>query len=502
MKDIDKDLPNEENKVSDIQESIDFDKEEAENVTDDKYGEKSEQEDQAQSQSEIKDNVEEEGCAEEQAEALDEESIDAEEKENGDSEKVAAEEELSQQCSSSYAPPYYVPTVVTGANASSDDKKDKRGKHERRGVVLLVTVALLACLGISFVSGALAGMIIPSITDSLGISQSGKDVISVKKNQYTINLSENTDVDYVPQSVAEVVQKIGNSVVEISTSSVQWDSFYGQYVTSGAGSGVILAQNDSYGFLLTNHHVVDGASEVIVRLTNGDEYNALVLDSTKNFDIAVLKIEKKGDEEFTVAPIGSSESLVVGQEVIAIGNPLGQLGGTVTDGIISALDRNIVIDGVSMVLLQHNAAINPGNSGGGLFDMMGNLIGIVNAKSSDTGIEGLGFAIPIDLAYDIFENVMENGYISGIPTLGIEVDYGTPAYLGYTEGLYVIDATNNADFKKLDRIIAINDRTITSAADYYAAIDELEIGDEVTVTVSRSNRKLDIKTTVMERVPE
>lgn len=313
--------------------------------------------------------------------------------------------------------------------------------------------------------------------------------ISIIKNAPKIEVTQNTDVNYVPQSIPEVVRKIGDSVVEISTSSVVNDRFFHQYVTSGAGSGVIITQSEEAGYLLTNHHVIDGASEIIVRLTSGEEYEAQILGSDSDLDLALLRIVKKSNETFTVAPLGDSSKLAVGQDVIAIGNPLGSLGGTVTNGIISALDRTVTIDNVEMVLLQHNAAINPGNSGGGLFDAMGNLIGIVNAKTSETGIEGLGFAIPINIAYDFFNRVMVIE-----PAIGISVTYG---HIDRVVGVYVTAISDETSkFKTYDRITAINGQQIASESDYYTALGSIKIGDTVTFTVQRDSSMINISITL------
>lgn len=313
----------------------------------------------------------------------------------------------------------------------------------------------------------------------------GDENLTIIQNSPKVELVQNTDVDYEPKSISEVVLKIGDSVVEISTASVSTNGFFNQYVTSGAGSGVIITQSEEAGYLLTNHHVIDGAKEITVRLTNGDEYAAQILGSDSTNDLAVLRIEKKSGEIFTVAPLGDSSKLVVGQDVIAIGNPLGSLGGTVTDGIISALDRTVTIDGVSMVLLQHNAAINPGNSGGGLFDAMGNLIGIVNAKTSEAGIEGLGFAIPINIAHNFFNRVMVTE-----PALGIQVDY---AVMNRVVGMYVVNATESSKFEKYDRIVSVNGKTISTEADYSEAVGALKMNETVTFVVERDRKNVEIK---------
>jgi serine protease Do len=172
--------------------------------------------------------------------------------------------------------------------------------------------------------------------------------------------------------------------------------------------------------------------------------------------------------------------LLVGESVIAIGNPLGELGGTVTNGIISALDREITIDGNRMTLLQTNAAVNPGNSGGGLFDSTGMLIGIVNAKESDSGIEGLGFAIPADRVLKNVTDILEIGYITGRAGLGISVYAANGVY-----GVYAVESSGV--FKADDRIVAINGEAIHTLSDYNAVLSELTIGETVTVVVMRDD---------------
>ena len=392
------------------------------------------------------------------------------------------------QHSSYYTPPYYTPNFSSGNDGGSTPPPKKNNTSK----IAIAIVSIICVTVVVVIFASLLSVVISKI----GASDSGsvnmdKEELTVVKNSPKIEVVQNTDVDYVPKTIPEVVQSIGNSLVEISTSSVVNDSFFHQYVTSGAGSGVIITQSNDAGYIITNNHVVEGAKEITVRLTSGEEYSAQILGSDANSDLAVLRIAKTSGENFTAAPIGDSTKLSVGQEVIAIGNPLGSLGGTVTDGIISALDRTVVIDGISMVLLQHNAAINPGNSGGGLFDSMGNLIGIVNAKTSDTGIEGLGFAIPINIAYEFFNRVMITE-----PALGIKVTYGSS---NRVLGVYVTDITSeNSEFRMYDRIVSVNGQPISTAADYYAAIGALKIGDTVNISVIREGRQLNIMLTLQQ----
>ncbi len=229
--------------------------------------------------------------------------------------------------------------------------------------------------------------------------------MNIIKNDQGIDLNVQTGSTGYPEdmSIPEVVEKVQDTVVEIITQNVVTDMFYNQYVKSGAGSGVIITTD---GYIVTNYHVIDGARSATVRLTDGSEFSASFVGADPEKDVALIKINATG---LTAAVMGSSKALVVGQDVIAIGNPLGTLGGTVTNGIISALDRTVVVDGNQMTLMQTNAAINPGNSGGGLFNRAGELIGIVNAKQADTGIEGLGFAIPIDVVFACIEEITKAG---------------------------------------------------------------------------------------------
>jgi len=201
-------------------------------------------------------------------------------------------------------------------------------------------------------------------------------------------------------TIVEIAALTSESVVEIYTETVVNIGRFGSYIAEGAGSGVIISSD---GYIVTNNHVIEGASKITVRLKNGVEHEAALIGRDSKTDLAVLKIQESGLQS---AVFGDSDKLVVGELVVAIGNPLGKLGGTVTDGIISALSRNISVEGQMMNLLQTSAAVNPGNSGGGLFNRYGELIGIVNAKSSGSDIEGLGFAIPINVVKSAIEDIV------------------------------------------------------------------------------------------------
>ena len=204
-------------------------------------------------------------------------------------------------------------------------------------------------------------------------------------------------------------------------------------------------------------------------------------------------IRIKPDKEFPKLICGSSSAMKVGEGVVAIGNPLGQLGGTVTNGIVSALDRRIEVDGMTMVLMQTNAAVNPGNSGGGLFNMAGELIGIVNAKESGTGVEGLGFAIPIDRIYDTLVEIIEDKYIRGRPALDIEVNYVSSTWEAVKKygiqntGIFVTKS-NIDEIEVDDYIVSVNNELVYDGTSYAAAISDLEVGETVTVELYRASQ--------------
>lgn len=308
-------------------------------------------------------------------------------------------------------------------------------------------------------------------------------------------------------SGAQVYKVASPSVVEITTESVATSSFLGQYITDGAGSGVIISED---GYIITNNHVIDGAINVTIRTSNGESYTAEVIGSDEQTDIAIIKIDAEG---LTPAVLGNSSDLIVGQKVFAIGNPLGTLGGSITDGMISALEREVTIEGQTMTLLQTNTAINPGNSGGGLFNANGELIGVVNAKSSGSGIEGIGFAIPIDDVKDIIDQLIEYGYIRGRAKIGINyieitstTDYWK--YITSEIGRYITDygvyvtASESDALKFGDRIVAIGDVSVSTGSDIKSELVNYSVGDVMEITVVRGQKMTKVEIELTEYVPE
>ena len=303
-------------------------------------------------------------------------------------------------------------------------------------------------------------------------------------------------------TVGQIVEKNADAVVEIVVESETMGMWGQQQISQGAGSGVIV--NES-GYIVTNYHVIEGAKHVTVTLHNGDSYNAKIVGGDNASDMAVLKINAKN---LKVVMIGDSSTVAVGDLAVAIGNPLGQLGGTATSGIISALDRRLTVEDRTLTLLQTDAAVNPGNSGGGLFNGRGELIGIVESKTSATGVEGLAFAIPINAIKDEINDLIDNGKVSARPSIGISIydisEQNAEYYNLDGEGVYIAevngDNAKKAGLKVNDKILSINGKEIESSSDLISRVRECKVGDTVTIVVSRSGQKISIKTKLEEMV--
>lgn len=373
----------------------------------------------------------------------------------------------------------------------SDDKPEKKKENNKNVKVIAITIAiLLASTACGFAGSILGNQLVNKNTDSNGNAVITKSIVN------TSNTAGST------ATTADVVTAVADSVVEISTETVQTNNFLQQYVSEGAGSGVII---DSNGYILTNNHVIQGASKIQVRTRNGNTYEAKLVGTDAESDLAVIKIEETGLKS---AVFSDSSKLVVGETAIAVGNPLGELGGTVTQGIISALDREITIEGQTMNLLQIDAAINPGNSGGGLFNSSGELIGIVNAKTSASGIEGLGFAIPSNTAQKIAADLIENGYVSGKVKLGVTMieinDKVTAAQYNVSDyGVYIAQVNANSDayyggLKSGDRVVSINGEEIETSSQIKDIIENSSVGDKLSFVVKRGTKEVNLEITLTE----
>ena len=309
------------------------------------------------------------------------------------------------------------------------------------------------------------------------------------------------------QTVAEIAQANADAVVEIVTESVQTDSWFGQYVTEGAGSGVIIDSDE--GYIITNNHVIEGASSVTVTLHNGEEYEAEVIGTDSSNDIGVIKIKAKN---LTAATYGNSDQLVVGEIAVAIGNPLGELGGTVTSGVISSTGREVTVDKQKMTLLQTDASINPGNSGGGLFNQYGQLIGIVCAKSSGSDVEGLGFAIPINTAAEVAQQIIKSGgdvsvgttgdAVIGVNVVNVDSKEAAEKYGVEKKGVYITGITSRnaqeAGFQIGDRFVKFEGKKVSNYDDLSSALSKHKSGDEVKVEVERNGKKVELKTVLVK----
>lgn len=381
---------------------------------------------------------------------------------------------------------------VNSAKPQKAKKPKKPKKPASRGFVaamLVVTVLASALLG--FGGGYLA--------NSLNTTTSGN--LTINK----VNSGASATSTAAKGSTTEIVQKTADSVVEISTESVVTGSFAQQYIQQGAGSGVIISAD---GYIITNYHVIEGANSVTVTLRDSSEYEATIVGSDEDSDIALIKIDADG---LTAVTFGDSSQLAVGDYVVAIGNPLGELGGTVTDGIISALAREVTIEDKQMTLLQTNAQISPGNSGGGLFNANGELVGIVNAKDSATEVEGIAFAIPINNVLDILGDLKEYGYVTGRVDLGMKftdiTSEQTAFYYGVNRtGCYVlsVDEGSNAEkagFVRGDLIISVNGTEISSSSEIASLLEDSEVGDTVQFTVYRRGTTQNITLELEEYVP-
>ncbi len=371
--------------------------------------------------------------------------------------------------------------------ASEATKKKSRAPF----VIGILAACAILSTSFSFLGTALAN----GLQDGDPLAQSGETSVIT---QSVVNSStNNTDI-------SAVVASTENSVVEITTEVVQTGNFMQQYVSTGAGSGVIISED---GYIVTNNHVVEGASDIQVKTKLGQTYQAQLIGTDPATDLAVLKIEATG---LTPAVFGDSDNLVVGETAIAIGNPLGTLGGTVTSGIVSALDRQITIEGQTMTLLQTSAAVNPGNSGGGLFNSQGELIGVVNSKSGGD-VEGLGFAIPSNVAQEVVADLIENGYVTGKTQLGVSVisiaDEQTAAMYGVQQqGIYIAQITPNSDayyggLQVGDLVKTINGTAITETSQVKDMVSDAEVGDVLQFVVVRNGQEQTVSITLTEYNP-
>ena len=399
----------------------------------------------------------------------------------------------------SYQPPQYeVPQYeVPMYEVPQPEKKPDQPLTKKALIPLIAGVA-----AISLVVGLIGGVLSTRLYGRKSVVSEGAAVVYQTTKLKDADGKNAKETLTIPQ-VAELVK---DSVVEITTEQIVTGSFMQQYVSEGAGSGVIITAD---GYIVTNHHVIEGATNINVRLADGKEHKAKLIGSDAKTDLAVIKIDAK---ELKPAAFGSSSELLVGEEVVAVGNPLGKLGGTVTKGIISALDREITIDNTTMRLLQTDTAINPGNSGGGMFNTSGQLVGVINAKSAGEEIEGLGFAIPIDTAKAVVEDLIGHGYVTGRVDPGfvfVEINDAMTAMMYRVNelGLYISSTREGSDaqkagFKSGDYVLKVDGKEVSTEAEANAMIDGKKVGDSLTVIVERNGQEKTITLTLSEYMPK
>ena len=350
-------------------------------------------------------------------------------------------------------------------------------KSLRRSAAILLAVLLLCCVGVS-----------PAFAEQPQA------------------LTYNTLQDKTPMSPAEVYAATVNSTVGITT-SVKTNIYGYETLAAASGSGFLVTSD---GYILTNYHVVENSKSITVTLFDGSSYEAELIGYDASNDIAVLKIDAEG---LTPVTFGDSDELAVGQEVLAIGNPLGELTFSLTRGIISALNRDITLSGgLRMRLIQTDCAINSGNSGGALFNLYGEVVGITNAKysgsGSQTSVDNIGFAIPVNAVADIVEQIMTKGQIS-TPYIGVTVNnvssdltaYGIPAGAHVGE---VVEGSPAAEAGILPRdiITAVNGTPISGSGELADLIHASAVGDELVLSIYRQGETLELSVTVGEKVKD
>ena len=308
--------------------------------------------------------------------------------------------------------------------------------------------------------------------------------------------------------VVRAAKAVGPTIVGITNKAVARDWFNNPVETEGVGSGVIFKNDGGDSYIVTNNHVVSGAKELVVSLPDGRSLKGKLVGADELTDLAVVKV---GDGKLPTAKFGDSDQIVVGEPAIAIGNPMGlEFQGSVTSGVISALNRTLDISDKRVKLLQTDAAINPGNSGGALVNADGEVIGINSAKVAANGVEGMGFAIPINTVQTVIDSLMTKGYVAR-PYLGVSVfDPETAGRYGYQlnidKGVYVFQLTLNgpcgkAGLQRGDIILKLDDKETNSVSDLRAKVAEHKVGDTVKVTFDRngSQQSADV---VLEEMPQ
>ena len=382
--------------------------------------------------------------------------------------------------------PVYVPPV----------EEQKKKKKKKRGGAIVAVALCCSLLGGAVGAGTVIGV------NAMLHRTSHSTILKGDRENTVLDITQ-IDTGRL-MTAAEVYAANVGSTVGITTSITT--NFWGYQTTSAAsGSGFIISED---GYILTNHHVIEDSSAITVALFDGTTYDAKLIGYDESNDVAVLKVEAEG---LSPVVLGDSGNMNVGDTVVAIGNPLGELTFSLTTGVVSAMNREVTLSStVTMELIQTDCAINSGNSGGALFNMYGEVIGITNAKySSSTGeasIDNIGFAIPINHILPIVESIIEKGYISK-PYIGVSIydvsaeaqAYGIPvgaAVQSVTEG----GPAQKAGLRSNDVITAVNGQEITGSSDLVAFVGGCQVGDELILKVYRQGEYQELELTVEEQI--
>ena len=400
------------------------------------------------------------------------------------------------------------------ASIRNDPPQREKPKRAKRGLGKAIIALSLCCALIGGILGAGGVLLFSDRTKDAGTSSVPKasDTVNVGPSRMLISRRENPAVETASAeagtllTASQVYEQNVNSTVGITTEVTT--NYFGYPSTSAAaGSGFILTED---GYILTNQHVIDGANSIRVAMNDGKTYEAKLIGQDASNDIAVLKIEAAG---LTPVVLGDSDTLKVGEDVMAIGNPLGELTFSLTKGVVSALDRPITLSsGVTMKLIQTDCSINSGNSGGALFNLYGEVIGITNAKyssnaySNEASIDNIGFAIPINQVKEIVESIINNGYIAK-PYIGVTVadvseesqGYGLPKGAS-VKSVEADSPAEKAGLKVNDIITGVNGETITSYQDLSDYIKQAGVDAKLELTVYRQGKTLKLSVTVGERI--
>ena len=375
----------------------------------------------------------------------------------------------------------YDPNVPIDTKNYADEPSDQnRGSGKKKGTAKIVALALVCAL-VGGLVGAGASSAAAKVNHT-SVQVSDREVAQVQ----TVKVDGKTQM-----TMPEVYASNVNSVVSINVSATT--NYFGQTVqTAASGTGFFITED---GYILTNHHVISDASSVKVTLYNGETYDATVIGSDEDYDIAVIKIDVTGA---TPVVLGDSSKVAIGESVAAVGNPLGELTFSMSEGIVSCVNRAINVDGTPFNMIQVDCSINPGNSGGPLMNLYGEVVGIVSAKYStysSTTVEGLGFAIPIDDVKSIITDIMENGAVTGKAYMAVTVgtmnsQMAAQYSIDIDQGVFVYSvvkggAGDKAGLRLGDVITKMGDTTLTSRQDLSAALKSYRSGDTATLTVFR-----------------